>query len=68
LPPQNLNISTRGENWAAETASPQKRRQKKYRISRSHARLYVDFSWDSVARKNNVAFGVNAPLEEAIGV
>jgi len=61
-PPQSWNISTRGENCAAGNASPTSRRPEKYRVYRSHKRLYVDFSWDSVAWKNNFAFGVNAPL------
>jgi len=42
-------------------ALPQMRRPEKCCVYRSHTRLYVDFSWDSVARRNCVAFGVNAP-------
>jgi len=41
--------------------SPTLRRPGKCCVHRSHTRLYVDFSWDSAARKNRVAFGVNAP-------
>jgi len=55
LPPQSWNISTLGENLAAVNALPTSRRPKrpqKYCVYRSHARLDVDFSWDSVARKN----------------
>jgi len=47
----------------APPQTPQTRRPEKYRVYRSHKRLYVDFSWDSVARKNRFAFGVNAPLD-----
>jgi len=46
----------------ASPQTPQTRRPEKYRVYRSHMCLYVDFSWDSVARKNSFAFGVNAPL------
>jgi len=41
---------------------------KKYRVYHSHTHLYVDFSWDSVARKNSFAFGVNAPLGVSLTV
>jgi len=50
----------------AHIASPQTRRPGKYRVYRSHARLYVDFTWDSVARKNSFAVGVNAPLRRTL--
>jgi len=53
---------TRRCKRVAHIAPPQTRRPGKYRIYRSHTRLYVDFSWDSVAQKNSFAFGVNAPL------
>jgi len=43
--------------------TPQTRNPGKYRVYRSHTRLYVDFSWDLVTRKNSFAFGVNAALE-----
>jgi len=46
----------------AHIASPQTPRPENYRVYLSHTRLYVDFSWDSVARKQTIAFGVNAPL------
>jgi len=46
----------------AVNASPTSRRPK--RAARINiTRLYVDFSWDSVARKISFAFGVNAPLD-----
>jgi len=38
------------------------RRPGKYRVYRSHTRLYVDFTWDWVAQLFFFAFGVNAPL------
>jgi len=51
----------------AHIASPQTRRPVKYRVYRRHTHLYVDFSWDSVARKYSFAFGVNAPLVLVVG-
>jgi len=54
-------LKTRHCKRVAHITSPQTRRPGKYRVYRSHTRLYVDFSWDSVARKNSLAFGVNAP-------
>jgi len=56
-----LNSGRKLRRWkrVAHIASPQTRRSGKYRVYRSHTRLYVDFSWDSVARKNSFAFGVN---------
>jgi len=50
------------ENFIAHIASPQRCRPEKCCVYLSHTRLYVDFSWDSVARKNSVTFGVNVPL------
>jgi len=50
--PQSWNISTSGDNCAAENASPETRRQEKCSVYRSQARRYVDFWWDTVARKN----------------
>jgi len=46
----------------ASPQMPQTRRPGKYCVYRSHKRLYLDFSWDSVAQKNSFAFGANAPL------
>jgi len=54
-------MKTRRPHRVAPNASPQTRWPEKYRVYRSHTRLYVDFSWDSVTRKNCFAFGVNAP-------
>ncbi|TNN73489.1 hypothetical protein EYF80_016279 [Liparis tanakae] len=54
----------------AHIASPQTRRPDKYRVYRSHARLYVDFSWDSVTRKNSLRFWRErtfTPLSRGIG-
>jgi len=51
----------------AVNASPTSRRPGTYRVYHSHTRLYVDFSWDSVARKNSFAFGANAPWDESSG-
>jgi len=47
----------------AKIAPLKTRRPGKYRVHRSHTRLYIDFSWDSVARKNLIAFGENAHLQ-----
>jgi len=52
-------LKTRRCQRVGNIASPQMRRPGKYR---SHKRLYVDISWDLVARKNSFAFVVNAPL------
>jgi len=57
-------LKTRRPHRVAHIAwlqTPQTRRPGKYCVYRSHTRLYVDFSWDSVARKNSFAFGVNTP-------
>jgi len=50
------------QNCATGNAPLETRGPGKYCVYRSHTRLYVDFSWDSVARINSFAFGVNAPL------
>jgi len=70
----NTALETRRPHRVAPIASPQSpqspqtRCPGKYRVYRSHTRLYIDFSWDSVARKNSFAFGVNAPLEAALHI
>ncbi|TNN61340.1 hypothetical protein EYF80_028467 [Liparis tanakae] len=44
-------LKTRRCKRVAHIASPQTHRPGKYHVYHSHKRLYVDFSWDSVARK-----------------
>jgi len=58
---RKLHRSKRGAVNASPTLLRPKHPKRAAWKNVSHARLYVHFSWDSVARKNRVAFGVNAP-------